>query len=100
MGVLVIGGDRISAIKRTLQSYGVQKITHWDARNKRGVCLKSIPEGIDYIFMLTDFLNHNAMYKFKKEAKQKDIPVLCTKRSCSVLECQLCKIFGKKACEK
>ena len=37
--------------------------------------------GGDKIETITDFLNHNTMYHFKKEAKRKNIPLICSKRS-------------------
>ncbi|MGM0533052.1 MAG: DUF2325 domain-containing protein [Campylobacterota bacterium] len=99
MSVLVIGADRISAIKSVLKEFGAQNIKHWDGRNKRALCKRSIPEGTQCVVMLTDFLNHNAMHQFKKQAKEKNIPFVCAKRSCSSLQCQMCKIFGHKPCK-
>ncbi len=95
MSVLVVGGDRISAIKDILKEYGATSITHWSARGKRAISKKNIPSGTDCVLLLTDFLNHNAMKQFKKEAKSKDIPLLCSKRACSSVSCALCNIFGK-----
>lgn len=99
MSVLIIGGDKIDTIRSILDSLGKFSITHWDTRKKSSACRKEIPQDTDYILMLTDFLNHNAMYKYRKEAKKKDIPVICTKRSASSVYCEVCKFLKCQSCE-
>lgn len=71
MSVLIIGGDKIDTIKGILDQLGNFSITHWDTRKKSSACRKDIPQNTDYVLMLTDFVNHNAMYKYRKEAKKK-----------------------------
>ena len=78
MSVLVIGGDKINAIRNILNDLGASDVTHWDTRKKTGACKKEIPQNTDCVLMLTDFLNHNVMYKFKNEAKRKNIPYICS----------------------
>jgi hypothetical protein len=95
MSVLVIGGDNIVPIKSVLSSLGVLKILHWDGRNKNSVTKKKLPANIDCLVLLTNFLNHNAMYKFKNEAKKKNIPFICAKRNESAVFCEFCKFLGK-----
>lgn len=85
MSVLVIGGDKITPIKDVLKEFGVDEIKHWDARNKSSINRKSLPKNIDCLLMLTNFLNHNTMYKFKKEAKKKNIPFICADRNKSAV---------------
>lgn len=97
MSVLVIGGDEITSIKAVLKNLGCEKITHWDGR-KESVNHKDLPQNIKCLVMLTNFLNHNTMRKFRNEAKKKEIPVICTKRSVSCLYCEYMKIFGAKNC--
>ena len=84
MSVLVIGGDEITPIEAVLKNLGCEEVTHWDAR-RESVSHRGIPKNIAWLVMLTNFLNHNTMKKFKNEAKKKDIPVICTKRSVSCL---------------
>lgn len=95
MSVLVIGGDNIIPIKSVLTSLGVEKIKHWDARNKHSITKKSLPSNIDCVVLLTNFLNHNAMYKFKNEAKKRSIPFVCAKRNESAIFCEFCKFLKK-----
>lgn len=71
MSVLIIGGDQISQISSMLTQLGVKSINHWDARKKSSAPKKKLPQQIDCIVMITSFLNHNTMLKYKNEAKKK-----------------------------
>lgn len=88
MSVLVIGGDKISRLNTILSSLGVEKTHHWNSR-KNATTHKKLPSGIDLVVMMTDFLNHNAMYHFKKEAKKSEIPFICVKGLSGCSECQI-----------
>ena len=92
MSVLVLGGDSIVPIKEVLRNLGVVDIKHWDARNKSSINRRSLPKNLDCLVMLTSFLNHNTMRKFKKEAKKRDIPFICAKRN----ESSVYNEFSKK----
>ena len=94
MSVLVIGGDEITPIRAVLKNFGYEKITNWDAR-KESINHKDLPQNIGCLVMLTNFLNHNTMRKFRSVAKKREIPVICTKRSVSCLYCEFLKIFGE-----
>lgn len=97
MSVLVIGGDKIDSISSVLQDFSFKKITHWDARNP-SITKKEIPQDVQLVIMLTNFLNHNAMNKFKNEAKRKAIEFICAKRSESSVFCELCKRYNPDGC--
>ncbi len=97
MSVLVIGGDKIDSITSVLHNFSFNKVIHWDARNP-SVVRKEIPADIELVVMLTNFLNHNAMNKFKGEAKRKAIQFICAKRSESSVFCELCKQFNPNGC--
>ncbi len=102
MSVLVIGADEITPIKAVLNSLGAKEVIHWDARKKSSVNRKIIPSDIGCIVMLTSFLNHNTMKLFKSQAKKRNIPVVCAKRSVSCVYSEYCKIFklnGEFACQ-
>ncbi len=81
MSILLLGADNVSPIKDLLQSLGADSITHWDMRKKSSSCAKNIPQKTGCVVMLTNYLNHNAMKKYKKEAKKMGIPVVCAKRN-------------------
>ena len=93
MSVLIIGGDKIDSIASVVQDFPVDKVVHWDAGNPSTV-RKEIPADVKLVIMLTNFLNHNAMNKFKNEAKRKAIQFICAKRSESSVFCELCKKFN------
>lgn len=94
MSVLVVGADEITPIKAVLSDLGAKKIEHWDARNENRVNRKVIPADTQCVVMLTSFLNHNTMKKIKSDAKKRNIPIVCAKRSVSCVYCEFCKVFG------
>ncbi|MFA7084514.1 MAG: DUF2325 domain-containing protein [Arcobacteraceae bacterium] len=100
MSVLVIGGDQISHISLMLQNLGAKTINHWDARKKSSAPRKKIPQDTNCIIMLTSFLNHNVMYKYKNEAKKQNIPFICAKRSISCVYDEYVKIMGISSCSE
>ncbi|MDX9813084.1 MAG: DUF2325 domain-containing protein [Sulfurimonas sp.] len=79
MSVLVIGGDKINSILEMLKSLGATSTTHWDSR-RRSTSHKKIPTKTDAIIMISDFLSHNSMYQFKKDAKEQNIPLIYARR--------------------
>lgn len=93
MSVLVVGADEITHIRAVLKDLGASKIEHWNARNENRVNNKSIPQNTDCVVLLTSFLNHNTMKKIKKDAKKRNIPLVCAKRSVSCVYCEFCKVF-------
>lgn len=99
MSFLIIGGDKINTLKTILEDFGIANIMHWDTRKKSSACRKSIPQNIDYVLMLTDYINHNAMYKYRKEAKKRNIPLICAKNNTNSISCQVCKFLNINKCE-
>ena len=94
MNVLVIGADEITPIKAVLKDLGASNIEHWDARNENRVNRKPIPQDTECVVMLTSFLNHNTMKTIKNQAKKRNIPIVCAKRSVSCVFSEYCKVFG------
>ena len=91
MSVLVIGADEITPIKAVLKDLGAEAVEHWDARNENR---KPIPQDNECVVMLTSFLNHNTMKTIKNQAKKRNIPIVCAKRSVSCVFSEYCKVFG------
>lgn len=100
MSILIIGGDQISHISSMLLELGAKSINHWDARKKSSAPKKKVPQDTDCIVMLTSFLNHNTMLKYKNEAKKRNIPFICAKRSISCVYDEYVKIMGIKDCSQ
>ncbi len=98
MSILIIGGDNINKISDVLKSLGASKIKHWDARNKASVCRKAIPVDTNCVVMLTSFLNHNAMKHFKIEAKKRNLPLICSKKSVNCIYDEYVKIMNITDC--
>ncbi|RXJ79526.1 DUF2325 domain-containing protein [Arcobacter sp. F2176] len=98
MSVLVIGGDKISTIISTLEDLGASSIRHWDARKKSSAPKKKIPQDTDCIIMLTSFLNHNVMHKYKNIAKKQNIPYICTKHSSNCVYDEYKKMIDSNNC--
>ena len=96
MSVLIIGGDQISQISSMFLSLGAKTINHWDARKKSSAPKKKLPQNLDCIVMITSFLNHNTMLKYKNEAKKKNIPFICAKRSVASVYDEYVKVIGLK----
>ena len=69
MSILIIGGDQISQISSMLTQMGAKTINHWDARKKSSAPKKKVPQDTDCIVMLTSFLNHNTMLKYKNDVE-------------------------------
>ncbi|MBK6546994.1 MAG: DUF2325 domain-containing protein [Arcobacter sp.] len=100
MSILIIGGDQISQISSMLTQMGAKTINHWDARKKSSAPKKKVPQDTDCIVMLTSFLNHNTMLKYKNEAKKRNIPFICSKRYISCVYDEYVKIMGIKDCSQ
>lgn len=82
--ILVIGGDRLGNIIDLLQGQGFQEIHHITGRKSSQTGVK-IPTGVHMILVLTDFVNHNLAKTVKSQAKDRELPILFCKRSCSAI---------------
>lgn len=82
MSVLIVGGDHLGSIPKELDKMGVDNIRHITGRSGQKVH-GGIPETMDFIIVLYDFVNHNLTYKIKKIAEGKGVPVIYAKRSWS-----------------
>jgi len=82
MSVLIVGGDHLGSIPKELDKLGIDDVKHVTGRSNqkfRGV----IPESMDFIIVLCDYVNHNLSYKIKEFAHSREIPVIYAKRSWS-----------------
>jgi hypothetical protein len=80
--LLIIGADHLGNIPKQLRKIGYKEVTHFDGRKVQMVKRK-IPEHIDLILVLTDYINHNLSTVIKQKAKEKEIPICYAKRSWS-----------------
>ncbi|SDY06727.1 hypothetical protein SAMN05421736_101284 [Evansella caseinilytica] len=95
--LLVIGGDKLGAIPDNLKNLGFKDVIHIDGRKVQMV-KKEIPDHIDIILILTDYINHNLAKKIKNKASKKEIPICYARRSWCAIYSSLtnCEI----ACEQ
>ena len=78
--VLIVGADHLGKIKTKLQKRGFHKVIHMNGR-KVNMVRRSIPEQVDVIFIVTDFVNHNLAKVIKQKAKHNQVPTFFVKRS-------------------
>lgn len=82
MRCLVVGTDRLGSAPKILkQRFGVNEVIHWDGRKKPRCDLSNL----SMILIYTGFVNHAAMQKAKKIAKQHNIKVVYIHRGLSEL---------------
>ncbi|MCF6156550.1 MAG: DUF2325 domain-containing protein [Candidatus Brocadia sp.] len=82
MSVLIVGGDYLGSIPKELDKIGVTEIRHVTGRSGQKI-RGGIPETMDFIIVLHDFVNHNLAYKIKSFAENRKIPIVYAKRSWS-----------------
>ncbi|NGQ96746.1 DUF2325 domain-containing protein [Brevibacillus sp. SYP-B805] len=82
--VLVVGGDRLGNIVELLNVRGFRQIHHVTGRKRLQTKVK-IPGNTEMIVVFTDFVNHNLSTQIKNQAKERNVPILFCKRSCSSL---------------
>ncbi|WP_026703306.1 DUF2325 domain-containing protein [Salibacterium aidingense] len=82
--LMIVGADKLGSIPKRLQELGFQDISHVSGRKVK-IVHKKIPDKVDLVLVLTDFINHNITDKLKQKAKERNIPVCYAKRSwCSI----------------
>lgn len=82
MSTLIVGGDHLGSIPKELDKIGVNEVRHLTGRSGQKI-RDGIPETMDFIILLCDFVNHNLAYKIKNMAENKGIPIVYAKRSWS-----------------
>lgn len=80
--VIIVGGDHLGGIPKELDRIGISKIQHLTGRSGQKIRGR-IPDNVDFIILLYDFVNHNLAYKMKKIASSRGIPIIYAKRSWS-----------------
>ena len=81
MSVLIVGGDHLGVSQRSLINSGERSSAL--NRQRWSKIRDGIPETMDFIIVLYDFVNHNLAHKIKSFAENRGIPVVYAKRSWS-----------------
>ncbi len=82
MSALIVGGDHLGCIPRELDKIGVNEIRHLTGRSGQKI-RDGIPETMDFVIVLYDFVNHNLAHKIKNFAENNGMPIVYAKRSWS-----------------
>lgn len=85
MSVLVVGGDKLGNIEGKLAQNGFSDIFHITGR-KRGDRKFKIPNEIDLVLVLVDYIEHPLMNIIKKETRKQGIKLVFSKRAWSHIE--------------
>ena len=85
MSVLVIGGDHLGAIPAKLQAAGYTSVTHVSGR-KRSHCMLDIPQQIDCIIVLIDYVSHALMANIKERTRESGKRTIFARRAWSHIE--------------
>ncbi|RBW69545.1 DUF2325 domain-containing protein [Bacillus taeanensis] len=80
--LLIVGADHLGTIPSKLGKVGYKRVVHLSGRKVQMVKRK-IPDHIDLILVLTDYINHNLSAVIKQKAKEQEIPIRYAKRSWS-----------------
>ncbi|ABO68112.1 MULTISPECIES: DUF2325 domain-containing protein [Geobacillus] len=80
--LLVVGADHLGNITDKLVNSGFREIIHVNGR-KVNMVKRDIPEHVDAVLVMIDYINHNLAKKVKEKAKSKDKPIYFVKRSWS-----------------
>ncbi|GMB09893.1 hypothetical protein EDD69_11545 [Thermolongibacillus altinsuensis] len=83
--LLVVGADHLGSIADKLKSSGFREIIHLDGR-KVNMVKRQIPEHVDIVFVMTDYINHNLAKVIKQKAKDQEKPIYFVKRSWSSIQ--------------
>ncbi len=81
MSVLIVGGDNLGSIPRELVKLGATRIEHMTGRKKNRGFRNGMPENMDLIILLYDYVNHNITNKVKEEARSRNVPIVFARRS-------------------
>lgn len=95
--LMIVGADHLGNIPEKLMNIGVTNVIHMDGR-KVNMIKRNIPDYVDVVLVLTDYINHNLAKVIKQKAKSQDVPAYFVKRSwCSIFqEIQKCEVLKKK----
>jgi hypothetical protein len=90
--VIIIGADRLGNIESLLKERGFSDFKHITGRHPKAQKNNPIStSGAQLMILFTDFVGHNVMRNFRKQAREQQIPFIACKRSI----CDLAKNLDK-----
>jgi hypothetical protein len=88
--LLIVGADHLGVIPQKLGDVGFGNVVHMSGRKVQMV-KRGIPEDVDIVLVLTDYINHNLSNVIKQKAKEQSVPIYFAKRSWSSISKVLMK---------
>lgn len=82
MSLMIVGADHLGGIEDKLSAIGFHEVFHVTGRKVQAV-KQEIPEKINLVLVLTDYINHNLAKVIKQKAKEQSLPICYAKRSWS-----------------
>jgi len=97
--VIIVGADRLGNIENLLRTRGLSEYRHISGRNpKSQKCIPTKTSGAELMILFTDFVGHNVMRNFRKQAREHNIPFIACKRSVCALSTNLDKCGFMATC--
>ena len=78
---MIVGADNLGSIRNNVKSLGFEEIIHLEGRKKAKFRNFKIPVEIDFVLVMTDYINHAVMRKVKRAAKDSGVSVIYARRS-------------------
>ena len=87
--VIIVGADRLGNIENLLKERGFSKLKHISGRGPKAQKCKPVSTtNARLMILFTDFVGHNVMRNFRKQARERSIPFIACKRSvCDLAHC-------------
>ena len=97
MNALLVGADRLGNIPAVLSEYGIRVAAHVSGRQPAHQKRVALPARVELVILFTDFLGHNVMRQFREAARERGLPLLCSRRSTSSLRQSVAGCIGRRA---
>lgn len=91
MSALVVGGDHLGKIPSELEKAGFSKIHHLSGR-KKGHLMMDIPQNIDVVIVLVDFVNHALVGLIKTKIRESGKRAIFARRGWSSISLALSRL--------
>jgi len=99
MRALVVGADRVDAIRAELERtahLGVSRTEHWSGRHV-GDKRRPIPIDTRLVVVLCDRINHDLLYSVRRQAASRGLPVVYCRHSLVDMRDKLARVVPSAA---
>jgi len=88
MTALIVGGDRIAPLARSLAAAGYPDVRHWSGR-KPGDLHHRLPPSTRLVVLVVDQINHMMASRIRAGANAQGVPIVFCQRSRTQLDAEL-----------